>query len=263
VLRDQAAVLAVASESRAGAAVTPAALRRVATARRDHPYYTTQENAWLLLAARNLKAQSADLATTVDGQPHKGPVDLTFSPDRLAKGPSTVANAGQTPLEAVVTIKGSPTTPEPPAENGFHLERRYYTMAGVEADASKVAQNTRLIVALTITEPEPRPGRVLVVDRLPAGFEIDNPELVSSAKSDAFAFLGESQDPAHSEFRDDRFVAAFDRSADGAAQYSAAYVVRAVAPGRYVQPAATVEDMYRAERFARTGAGVVEVTAGK
>ncbi|MGA0533100.1 alpha-2-macroglobulin family protein [Hansschlegelia sp. KR7-227] len=263
VLRDQAAIVALASESRAGVAIAPAALRRVGAARRDRSSLTTQENAWLLLAARGLKAQSADLTLTVDSQPRKGALDETFSPARLAAGPSTIANAGQTPLEAVVTVRGSPVTPEPPAESGFHLGRRYYTTAGVEVDASKVAQNTRLVVVLTVTEPEPRPGRVLVVDRLPAGFEIDNPELVTSAKLPALSMLGDDPQAAHSEFRDDRFVAAFDRSADGPAVYSAAYVVRAVAPGRYAQPAATVEDMYRADRFARTGAGAIEVTAAK
>ena len=263
VLRDQAAIVALASESRAGAAITPAVLRRIGTARRDRPYLSTQENAWLLLAARGLKAQSADLALTVDGAPRKGALDEAFSPERLAAGPAVVANAGQTPLEAVVTTRGAPLTPEAPAESGFHLERRYYTVAGVEVDASKVAQNTRLVVVLSVTEPEPRPGRVMVVDRLPAGFEIDNPELVTSAKLPALAMLGDEPQAVHSEFRDDRFTAAFDRSADGPAVYSAAYVVRAIAPGRYAQPAATVEDMYRTERFARTGAGVVEVTAGK
>ncbi|RXF73684.1 alpha-2-macroglobulin family protein [Hansschlegelia zhihuaiae] len=263
VLRDQAAIVALASESRAGAALTPAALRRVGSARRDRSYLTTQENAWLLLAARGLKAASADLSLTVEGQPHAGPLDRTFPPERLAAGPATIANAGQTPLEAVVAVTGSPLTPEPPAESGFRLERRYYTTAGVEVDASKVAQNARLVVVLTVTEPEPRPGRVLVVDRLAAGFEIDNPELVTSAKLPALGMLGDEPQAAHSEFRDDRFVAAFDREADGPAVYSAAYVVRAVAPGRSAQPAATVEDMYRADRFARTGAGVVEVTAGR
>ncbi|WP_020180929.1 alpha-2-macroglobulin [Methylopila sp. M107] len=261
ILRDQAAIVALASENRA--TVTPAALRRLETTRRNRPYLSTQENAWLLLAARGLKAQSADLATTVDGQPRKGPVDVTFTPDRLESGTATVANAGQTPLEAVVTVTGSPLTPEPPGENGFHLERHYYTTAGVEVDAATVAQNTRLVVVLTVTEPEPRPGRVLVVDRLPAGFEIDNPELVTSAKLPALSMLGDEAQAAHSEFRDDRFVAAFNREQGGEAVYSAAYVVRAVAPGRYAQPAATVEDMYRTERFARTGVGQIEVTAAK
>lgn len=263
VLRDQAAIVALAAENRVDSAVTPAALRRIGQVRRDRPYLTTQENAWLLLAARALKGRSADLALTVDGAARKGALDEAFSPERLAGAPVTVANAGQTPLEAVVTVRGAPVTPEPPKEAGFHLERRYYTTAGVEVDAASVAQNTRLVVVLTVTEPEPRPGRVLVVDRLPAGFEIDNPELVSSAKLPALSMLGDEPDAVHSEFRDDRFVAAFDRGAEASSSYSAAYVVRAVAPGRYVQPAATVEDMYRADRFARTGAGSVEVTAAK
>lgn len=262
-LRDQAAIVALASETHAGAGLTPGLLRRVGAARRDRSELTTQENAWLLLAARNLKAQSADLAFTVDGEARKGPLDETFSPERLAKGPSVVTNAGETALEAVVTVAGSPLKPEGPAENGFRLDRRTYTTKGVEVDPAKVAQNTRLVVVLTVTEPEPRPGRVLVVDRLPAGFEIDNPTLVTSATSDAFAFLGDGPAPVHAEYRDDRFVAAFDRAAGADAIYSAAYVVRAVAPGLYAQPAASVEDMYRADRFARTGAGTVEVTAAK
>jgi uncharacterized protein YfaS (alpha-2-macroglobulin family) len=263
VLRDQAAIVALASESRVDAAVTPAALRRIGQARRDRSYLTTQENAWLLLAARALKSQSADLSLTLDGAPKRGALDETYSGDGLAVKPVTVGNAGQTPLEAIVTVRGAPLAPEPAAEAGFHLERRYYTTAGVEVDASSVAQNTRLVVVLTVTEPEPRPGRVLVVDRLPAGFEIDNPELVSSAKLPALSMLGDEPDAVHSEFRDDRFIAAFDRGSEANSTYSAAYVVRAVAPGRYAQPAATVEDMYRADRFARTGAGAVEVTAAK
>ena len=40
-----------------------------------------------------------------------------------------------------------------------------------------------------------------------------------------------------------------------------AYIVRAVTPGSFVHPAATVEDMYRPDRFARTAAGRLDVTA--
>ena len=40
-----------------------------------------------------------------------------------------------------------------------------------------------------------------------------------------------------------------------------AYMVRAVTPGSFVHPAATVEDMYRPERYARTAAGRLTVTA--
>ncbi|WP_227649964.1 hypothetical protein [Klebsiella pneumoniae] len=39
-------------------------------------------------------------------------------------------------------------------------------------------------------------------------------------------------------------------------------MIRAVTPGRYVVPPATIEDMYRPERSARTAAGQAEVTGG-
>ena len=65
----------------------------------------------------------------------------------------------------------------------------------------------------------------------------------------------------HTEYRDDRFVAAIDREPGQSAFFSLAYVVRAVAPGLYVYPPATAEDMYRADRFGRTAFGEIEVTA--
>ena len=67
----------------------------------------------------------------------------------------------------------------------------------------------------------------------------------------------------HSEFRDDRFSAAFDRKVGDPAVFAVAYVVRAVSPGRYVQPQAYVEDMYRPDRFGRTATGSLEVTAAR
>ena len=54
---------------------------------------------------------------------------------------------------------------------------------------------------------------------------------------------------AHLEFRDDRFVAAFDPSEGGQRSATLAYVVRAVTPGLFAHPAATVEDMYRPRIF--------------
>jgi uncharacterized protein YfaS (alpha-2-macroglobulin family) len=101
---------------------------------------------------------------------------------------------------------------------------------------------------------------VLVEDLLPAGFEIDNPRLVGSADLGAFEFLPETIAVAHSEFRDDRFVAALNRDATDDRRFTLAYMVRAVTPGRYAHPAARVEDMYRPHLQARTAAGVVEVS---
>ena len=42
-------------------------------------------------------------------------------------------------------------------------------------------------------------------------------------------------------------------------QYSSPISMRAVSPGVFTQPAATVEDMYRPGQQARTEAGTVEI----
>ena len=48
---------------------------------------------------------------------------------------------------------------------------------------SRAKQNDRFVVVLRITEPQPQFGRIIVADYLPAGFEIDNPRLVSSGET--------------------------------------------------------------------------------
>ena len=95
-------------------------------------------------------------------------------------------------------------------------------------------------------------ARLMVNDPLPAGFEIDNPNLLASGDVAALDWL----DPVsaeHSEFRSDRFLAAVDWRSD--APFRLAYIVRAVTPGSYHHPAAVVEDMYRPQYRARTAAG--------
>ena len=106
-------------------------------------------------------------------------------------------------------------------------------------------------------------ARVIVADHLPAGFEIDNPRLVSSGDAGALAWIEDAQEPVSAEFRDDRFSAAFERRSEDQSVFTVAYVVRAVSPGRYVHPQAYVEDMYRPDRFGRTATGTVEVTAAR
>jgi uncharacterized protein YfaS (alpha-2-macroglobulin family) len=175
--------------------------------------------------------------------------------------PLKVTNTGDGVVQAVVSVSGAPTTPEPEAEQGFKIERTYYTLDGNEADPSKAKQNDRFVVVLRITEPDPQFGRVLVVDYLPAGFEIDNPKLVSSGDTGTLSWIADAVAPVYSEFRDERFSAAFERKPKDPAVFAVAYVVRAVSPGRYVLPQAYVEDMYRPDRFGRTGTGTIEISA--
>ena len=261
-LRDAAALVTLASESGAPPVTISGAVERVEAARNLASLTSTQENAWMVLAARALARQAQSLSVDVGGERRQGALIRNLRPADLQQS-LKLTNIGEATVQAVVTVTGAPLVPEPARENGFKLERKYYTLAGKPADPSKARQNDRFAVVLKITEPTPQFGRVIVADYLPAGFEIDNPRLVSSGETGTLAWIEDAQQPVSAEFRDDRFSAAFERKSDDASVFTVAYVVRAVAPGRYVHPQAYVEDMYRPDRFGRTASGSIEVTAAK
>lgn len=261
-LRDGAAVLALAAESRPVPPIVPE-LTKVVSSEWQHKNYTsTQEQTWMLLAARALQEGDSDLKLDVNGAAHSGAYSARMTGDQLLAHPVTVRNETGDPVSAVVTTYAAPKQPLPAGGDGFTIEKTYYTMDGAEANISQVQQNERYVVVLKVTQINDWPSRVLITDLLPAGFEIDNPGIVDSAQLSNFDWIGEVN-PAHLEFRDDRFVAAFDRgtgaSLDG--DITLAYVVRAVTPGVYDQPAANVEDMYRPQFSARTATGRMEVLA--
>jgi hypothetical protein len=257
-LRDEAAVLTLAAESGGEGVDIRTLATRIAIKEQARRYSSTQENAWMLMAAAALIADSAETEFALDGEVIDAPLFRRFSGDGLAVSPVVIQNLGDQPLEAVVAATGIPLVPEPEGGNGFAIARDYYTPEGELADVSVVGQNDRFVVVLTVTANHGFGGRILVVDPIPAGFEIENPNISASGDTSTFAWLSTAF-AAHTEARTDRFVAALDRSDGDPTQYSVAYTVRAVSPGVFAQPSATVEDMYRPELQARSVFGVVEV----
>jgi uncharacterized protein YfaS (alpha-2-macroglobulin family) len=239
----------------------------------------------MLLAARAVSDEAGNATLSVNGEKHKGQLIRAVRPEDVKAGALSVVNESDAPVDAVISVIGAALTPEPAASKGFSIERTYYTLDGKKFDlasatggTSQLKQNDRLVVVLKVESPETG-GRILLVDRLPAGLEVENPRLVDSGDVKTLDWLKTTLKPQHTEFRDDRFVAAFDffgtsdgrrgrRNADGdeeqrspASGATVAYIVRAVTPGSFVHPAATVEDMYRPDRFARTASGRLDVTA--
>jgi hypothetical protein len=260
-LRDAAALVTLASEGSAPHATLTQAVARVEAARGLTPYTSTQENAWLVLASRALAKEN--LTLDVDGSPVKTALYRSYKASVMDGKPVKIANTGDTPVQAVVSVSGAPVTPEPAASNGFKIERNYFTLDGKPADVSKAKQNDRFAVVLKITEPKPEYGHIMVSDYLPAGFEIDNPHLVSSGETGTLDWIEDGEEPANTEFRDDRFTAAIDRASNAKSVFTVAYVVRAVSPGKYVLPQAYVEDMYNPSRYGHTGTGAIEVRPAK
>ncbi len=265
-LRDGAAILALASETRPVGSLSsdliPDLMTLVDGELESRRYTSTQEDAWLLLAARAAKEGNRSLDLTVNGASHQGAFSRSLAGTSLGEDPLAIVNETGDAVTAVVSTLASPVQPLPAGGDGFAIERHYYRLDGTETALNDVKQNERFVVVLSVLAFDNWPSRILVSDLLPGGFEIDNPRLVKSAKLDGFDWIGET-DIAHSEFRDDRFVAALNRTSGDGRDFKLAYVVRAVTPGTYTHPAATVEDMYRPELSARTATGFLEVRAAE
>ena len=73
----------------------------------------------------------------------------------------------------------APAQPLPAGGDGFTITRTYYTLDGEEANVTEVAQNDRFVVVLNVESDNDWPARIALTDRLPAGFEIDNPSLIA------------------------------------------------------------------------------------
>ncbi len=258
-LRDSAGVLALASEAGLGRAELIKASATLEEERAAARYTSTQENAWMVLAAAGLSREAQNLALTIDGERRQGAYYRSWKGFALDGRSVTIGNAGQADARIVITASGVPTVPEPAAEQGYRVERAFHRMDGQTVDPAAMKQNERYVVSLKVTELGKAYAKLLLVDRLPAGLEIENPDMFDGGSIDSLSFLKRTVEPTHSEYRDDRFVAAIDRAGEDQATFTLAYVVRAVTPGKYVLPPATIEDMYAPQRFGRTAFGAVEI----
>lgn len=250
-LRDRAALIAMGAE----VDVLPPDLGRliedVSIRLGQRRYTSTQEKAWVLLAAHGLAGGDA-MTLEIDGDvqaPSTAPVYL-----RPEAPGATYVNRGDGPVYASVAVSGTPAEAQPPLSLGMTVTRSYYDRDGNPVDLAALSQ-TDLVVA--VIEGEATTGldhQALIVDLLPAGFELENARLSGARATEDYTWLPALSETEHVEYRDDRFVAALDLKADDGS-FRVAYLARAVTPGDYTVPSVEVEDMYKPEYRARGAAG--------
>lgn len=250
-LRDAAGLLALAVESGSTAIDRGALVQRISGAAADR--LSTQEQAWALRAAHALVQDPAVSGLSVDGAPVAGPFVRRL--DGSALQPQQITNTSTVQTDITLTTLGVPSVAAPAGGYGYAIWRAYYTMDGAPL-AGPVRQGDRLVTVLTVDPANSGGARLMVDDPLPAGFEIDNPNLLRSGDIRALDWLDPTE-TEFAEFRTDRFLAAVDQR--GAAPIQLAYVVRAISVGRFHHPAASVEDMYRPAYRARTATGQLEI----
>ena len=168
-----------------------------------------------------------------------------------------------------------------PADYGFTVLRKYEAVDNAEdvkqnGDGSWTFKaGARVRVKLTMVA-QARRYHVALVDPLPAGLEILNPDLavtepipgdknggnteVVEMGSRSYGYnywYWRSQWFEHQNFRDERAEAFCSLLWEGVYNYT--YVTRATTPGQFVVPPAKAEEMYHPETFGRTGTDFVKV----
>lgn len=247
--RDAAAVLALAAEAGSAVVDREALTTRIAADRS----LSTQEATWALLAANALIDRAGAEGIMIDGAPASGPLVKVL--DAASPAPVKVRNDSAADTTLTLTTYGVPSEPEPAGGTGYAVTRSYYSLQGEPVSLDAVKVGDRFVTVLEVTPFGRGEARLIVADPLPAGFEIDNPNLITGGAIEALDWLGLEAEVAHSEFRQDRFVTAIDRYSN--APFKLAYVVRAVSPGSFHHPAASVEDMYRPDLTGRSETGRV------
>lgn len=271
-LRDAYGVAAIMAAAGRGAQV-PLVLELGGTLGAPAEDTTTQDKAWMLLAAAEMTKHSGKLAAEVDGKPVPpgDPVSLPLTTEALAHG-VTVKNTGEGPLFREVSAEGVPAEPLPATANGVSVVKHVYTVDGQPADLAAIRRNDRLVVVVEGTGTSRVKGTYAVLDLLPAGWDVEG---VLRPEQPGYGWVGRLSEAESRQARDDRFVAALtlpnwemDRSDpdypsriwnSDTWDFRVAYVVRAVTPGQFVLPAARVEHMYAPRIRGRTELGQVTI----
>ncbi len=248
--RDLAGALALAMEA-GSATVTPAAFERLVAARGPSEQLSPQEAVWALQAMAASGEQWRGLA--LDDQPVSGDVIALYQ-----GVPATIFNGGPIDVPVTVTAFGVPERPPEAGGVGYSITRSHFTPDGEALDLSSLRVGDRVVTVLDVRPDRGvHGGRLMIDDALPAGFEIDNANLLREGDIRALDWLRVHDRAEMTEARADRFLAAVDWTQE--APLRLAYMARAVSPGSFHHAAAKVEDMYRPTNRALSETGRVVI----
>jgi uncharacterized protein YfaS (alpha-2-macroglobulin family) len=224
-------------------------------------WLSTQERLSLLRVAKAFmkdgKTWQAELMTSAFSQTIKQetPFNSVISGSDLDSIESIKAEDRR--VYANVLWQGVPANTPEAYQHGMSIYRNFYDLKGNEIDLSApIESGDLIIVRIDVKSLEYRFPEALVVDLLPAGFELENQNLLNaSVDLDSITIdqmnIGEyfrSYRVEYEEYRDDRYVSTV--SLVPWSPTTLFYLARAVTPGIYAMPNSYIEDMYRPENQA-------------
>ena len=260
-IRERAAVAALLAESGVMDDRLPALVDDLRTWVGNRSYLSTQEMVWVIRAAATLQSRGTTASKATLGTELREFTEplIAVLNEAQQKGGLAITNNGEGTLFGMLDVIGTPSaTPLPVETNGLVITREYLKTDGSPLAGNKLRQGDLVIVRVSGRSEDVGNHHVLLVDLLPAGLEIENPQLGGGDMLKNMPWLATLSVVDYAASRDDRFVAALRLY--GQASFEVAYLARAVTPGNYALPGPYIESMYRPDIFGIGPAGALTVS---
>ena len=245
-LRDEASLMILMKESALGLD-WESLYSDLALTAKDRIYLSTQEMSQLLRASYVANIKPTDLRLTVDGKVLQLPSGEYVAKAKDIDSIPLITNSSSGKVWYNASFQATPVASSynNMLDNGFTISKKIYTLEGRLQDSDHFKQNDRLVIILEGTIDSNHIQNPLVSDWLPAGFELENPNINGIDPISGLKWIDNLSDTDSLSYKDDRFEAAISMDSKTKGKFKVAYVVRVVSRGSYTMPPAYVVDMYQ------------------
>jgi len=222
--------------------------------KQQRSWFSTQERLALVLADNQLEASLGD---DFDYKLSVGETDFTgpdnnhafYRIDGQAIHESKLVNTSENLLFVDQISQGYSIKPPAREAKSISIERTYYDMSGKRINLMNLTSGKEYIVHIKVNSDKKSYRDIMVVDLLPAGLEISNPNFSANAENQGIKISGKSirsrinrSKIDYQGYLDDRYIASI--SVNSYRDTELFYQVQAVTPGVYKHPQVMAESMY-------------------
>ena len=177
---------------------------------------STQELSWIVLAINAISGSGKDIDISVDSLNVNNQNSLIFKKQYLELDKDIkITNKTKEDLNYTIVARGFPSSDLPSKFNGVTIKKNFYDLNGNIFDIANLPlkQGEVLFVHLFGEDIDKSQlnRRMLVVDLLPAGFEIESVAVGKGVNKEEFSnLLPELSDSFYQSNNDDRFISFVD-----------------------------------------------------
>jgi uncharacterized protein YfaS (alpha-2-macroglobulin family) len=261
-LRDESISLATLVDAQPDNAQIPILARHISEELKKNTWYSTQENAFALIAlgklSQNAVKSSATASIWIDGA-KVGEVSAdnltTVIHQDITNKKVEIKSSGSGYVYYYYETQGIPTGGKFKEDDSYmRVRKSFYDNSGNPITDLNFKQNQLVVVKVHVESTDNRyVQNVAITDIIPACFEIENPRINPDRE---LQWIKNKATPDYMDIRDDRITLFVNVTPAGQDFY---YLVRVVSTGKYVMGPVGADAMYDDSYHSYSGSGTVNV----